>query len=112
MKLVTANLFFVLQFFPFLIFAKKRATFDSSEIDEKTLARSYEKGDDIEISELPATDERKKFEGIDWEKVKANDHITMHRYGFREKEIILITNYPNYAEKRKAKLVKNVLGIF
>jgi hypothetical protein len=68
MKLVTANLFFVLQFFPFLIFAKKRATFDSSEIDEKTLARSYEKGDDIEISELPATDERKKFEGIDWGK--------------------------------------------
>ena len=69
MKLVTANLIFVLQFFlPFLIFAKKRATFDSSEIDEKALARSYEEGDDIEISELPATDERKKFEGIDWGK--------------------------------------------
>jgi len=68
MKLKVANLFFVLQLFPFLIFAKKRTIFDSSEIDEKALARSYEEDDDIEISELPVTDERKKFESIDWGK--------------------------------------------
>ncbi len=68
MKPKVANLFFVLQLFPFLIFAKKRTIFDSSEINEKALARSYEEGDDIEISELPVTDERKKFESIDWGK--------------------------------------------
>ena len=85
MKLITANLFFSLQFFTFLIFAKKRATFDSSEIDEKALARSYEEGDDIEISELPATDERKKFDGIDWGKTVQTQPVRMFSL-FRKSE--------------------------
>ena len=45
---------------------KRRDVFDSYEIDENALARSYEEGDDIDVRELPSTDERKKFEGIDW----------------------------------------------